>query len=337
MTSFHNYLLNNHSGFDQLAGVETTRATTYQVPYYRQYVTVLCQNHIFLLQGCDMRNFLQGQLCGDIRELSPEQSLWTAHCTPKGRVFSTLLLLELGNSIAAICPASNATALIERLQKYILFSKLTIQEPEKKPYLLECAGPDTQVALQDFFPQLPETPMATTKTDELTAVRLPGEQARWLLIAANDQIAITVWEKLVKTHSPIGAQAHQQLLVEAGLVEIGAELQEAFLPQMIALDKLGGMSLKKGCYVGQEVIARTSNLGKLKRHLYRAELAGNPAPVTGADITDKNDAVMGTCVSSYYDCDHDRTHILAVIAQRGLDNETQLAGSALQNIVLAYQ
>lgn len=332
MTVFHSYLLRYHSGFEPLAGVDTTQVTTDQIPYYRQYVTVLCQHSNFLFHGPDAETFLQGQLCGDIKKLSDKQALFTAHCTPKGRVFTTLLLHKLGSEWSAICPTSHAEAFIERLRKYILFSKLEITTPANAPILLECSGPDTATALGDWFPQLPQTTMETTNNGELHITRLHGEQARWLIQANTDEAAIAVWETLIPTHCPTGLQAHRRQLVEAGVVEIGLELQEAFLPQMINLDQLGGMSLKKGCYVGQEVIARTSNLGKLKRRLYRAQLTGDTNPAAGADITDSQGTVMGTCVNSYYDKETNTTQLLAVIADRGLDQELRCGDDALQQI-----
>lgn len=332
MIDFHTYLLQYHSSFKPLAGVTTTETTTYQLSYYRQYVTVLCQHDIISLQGRDTTNFLQGQLCGDVRQLSTKQALWTAHCTPKGRVFATLLLTNREDSTWAFCPASNAPALIERLRKYILFSKLTIEKPETKPYLIECSGPDTATALTELFPELPNTPMAMQASKELQIIRLHGKQPRWLIIAINDAAAVSVWEALAKTHCPIGLEAHRLLFIEAGLVDVGKELQETFLPQMIDLDKVGAMSLKKGCYVGQEVIARTSSLGKLKRKLYRATLTSNAIPAIGQNIEDNNGAVLGTCVNACCPEGEDTTMILAVLAERGLQEALFCEGNQLQSI-----
>jgi hypothetical protein len=332
MTVFHSYLLSHHSGFEPLAGVDSTRVTTDQISYYRQYVTVLCQHSAFLLQGRDTTDFLQGQLCGDIKKLSKKQALYTAHCTPKGRVFANMLLHKIGENYQAISPTSNAEALIERLKKFVLFAKVSISTPESAPVLLECAGPDTAAALTPWFAELPQTAMATAQQGGLRITRLPGERDRWLLQADTDELAIEVWQALVPTHCPVGLQAHRRQPVEAGVVEVGLELQEAFLPQMINLDQLGGMSLKKGCYVGQEVIARTTNLGKLKRHLYRAELPGDANPAVGAHITDAAGSVLGTVANSYYDPDSDTTPLLAVIAQRGLEQPLQCGDNPLQQI-----
>jgi tRNA-modifying protein YgfZ len=334
MIDFHSYLLANSPGSRALAEVSNTQAASYQFPYYRQYVTVLCQYDIFLLQGRDTLDFLQGQLCGDVRQLSQEQALWTAHCSPKGRVYSTLLLTQQGESVLALSPQSNATELIERLRKYILFSKLTITSPETKPYLIECSGPDTAKALAGFFPQLPEKSMEMTATEELQVLRLHGEQPRWLIITTDEAAAIAIWDKLAPTHCPIYQETHQRLSIDAGLVEVGKELQEAFLPQMIGLERFGAMSLKKGCYVGQEVIARTSNLGKLKRRLYYAMLSNDKIPAIGQSIEDSSGSALGTCVGACRDEDSNTVKLLAVLSERGLSADLFCDGIKLQAVEL---
>ncbi len=332
MINFHNYLLTYHPDFDPLTGMKPTQVGIDQVSHYSEYMTLLCQQNTFLLQGRDSLSFLQGQLCGDVRQLSDQQALWTAHCSPKGRVFSTLMLVKRGDVIWVISPSSNSTDLIERLRKYILFSKLEILNPQNKPYLIEVSGENTEPALQKHFPQLPKSPMATVKNEELQIIRLHGQHPRWLILAMTDASAISIWQELTKTHCLIGQRGHQQTLIEAGLVEVGKELQEAFLPQMIGLNKVNAMSLKKGCYVGQEVIARTNNLGKLKRHLYQAQLFGNTNPSVGADLTDAHGAILGTCVNSYYNLKTQVTVILVVIAEQGLDGDLYCNGTQLQTI-----
>jgi hypothetical protein len=336
MIDFNNYLLKYHPDFQPLTGMKSTQITANQVLDYRQYMTLLCHQDTFIVQGRDSLPFLQGQLCGDVRQLSPEQALWTAHCTPKGRIFATLLLVKQSDRICAISPSSNSPDLVDRLRKYILFSKLTILPSEKKNHLFEIAGADSEIALQDCFPRLPQSPMTTAQYEELQIIRLHGKQPRWLILAMTDDSAIFVWEKLIKTHHPIGLKAHQRQLIEAGLVDVGKELQEAFLPQMIGLNQIGAMSLKKGCYVGQEVIARTSNLGKLKRQLYRAELLGNPSPSIGSDILDTVGNVVGTCVNSSYNEGTKETSILAVITEQGLENNLYCAGTQLQLITQSH-
>lgn len=329
MSKFHDFLLQSYPNFTPQTGHPVLPEVAPQSHYYRQCISVLRQQTAFFLQGPDIIPFLQGQLCGDVRQLNDAKSLWTAHCTPQGRVFSTLLLAKHGERIWAICPASHADALFERLLKYKLFSKLDIETPTQPPTLLECTGPDTAAALSDWCPQLPQQPMQTWHSEKLQIIRQHGEQPRWLLILHDTDLAITLWNQLAKTHALVSEHDRQRLLVEAGLVDIGKELQEAFLPQMIGLDQLGGMSLKKGCYVGQEVIARTSHQGKLKRKLYRALLAGEHDLTIGTDIVNAAGTVLGTCVNGYAD---KTTVLLAVIAERGLNEVLYCHGVALTDI-----
>ncbi len=329
MIDFHSYLLKHHSGFELLAGADTTRVATYPIGYYSQYVTVLCQHRIFLFKDRDAETFLQGQLCGDIKQCSDEQAIYTAHCTHQGRVFATLILSKEKDGFQAICPSSNASVFFDRLKKYILFSKVTLSAPTQQPILLECSGPDTEAALRAFFPSLPNLPMTRKTNDALSITRLHGEQPRWLLEAKTHETAIACFEALVSTHCPVGLLGRQRQLVEASIVEVGLELQEAFLPQMIDLDRLGGLSLKKGCYVGQEVIARTSHLGKLKRHLYRMYSKGKTQSCAGIEITDSSGSVLGTVAQAFYCEESNQTQVLAVLADRGLQEELRCAGEIL--------
>ena len=323
MTNFHDYLRTENNAVFGLAGIEhLTHSRTYHLPYYKQYVTALCQYSPFSLEGADTHIYLQGQLCGDIDKLTPQQALYTAHCTPKGRVYSTLLLLQYAGKTIALAPNPGCEDFAGRLKKYILFSKVSLTPINSPLHVLEFAGPDSLEAI---------------KALELEQViSLPGATPRFLAVTDCDAQAIAWWQSLSTTHCPISTTDYAATQIQQGVAEVAEPLREAFLPQMLGFDKIGAMSLKKGCYVGQEVIARTHNLGQLKRHLYRATIAGAVGISSGEKVMDQAGNALGMVTNSYIDRAEGITQLLAVIADRGLKSPVFCQATELCDIELAH-
>ncbi len=233
-------------------------------------------------QGPDTERFLQGQLTCDVRQVTAEHSLIGAHCNPKGRVLASFRLFRRGESYVLQLPsAMTATALI-RLRKYLLMSKATLEDASDALARIGVAGPNAEHLLRSALGAVPATVngVITTGAGSTTVIRLPGRQPRFELHGSAPELS-AVWNALKPNATPVGAEPWRLLDILAGMPTIYSETVEAFVPQMLNLQQLEGISFQKGCYTGQEIVARTHYLGKLKRRMYLARIDSPILPHPG--------------------------------------------------------
>jgi hypothetical protein len=160
---------------------------------------------------------------------------------------------------------------------YVLRSKVRIANVSEAAVLIGAAGPGSAEALAGIAP-LPSTRMAAAVTDKASLIRLGDER---FLLACPAGEAPAIWAHLASRLVPVGANRWDWLDIRSGIPIIQPQTRESFIPQMVHLDKLGGIGLNKGCYMGQEVVARAHYLGKIKRHLVLAHVDGTEAPGPG--------------------------------------------------------
>jgi tRNA-modifying protein YgfZ len=274
---------------------------------------------VLSVTGPDVRGFLQGQLSCDMRELGPERALLASVNSPQGRVQAVLTLLALEDGCLAILPAELLGRVVERLRKYVLRARVSVDDAGAAHV---CYGADAP-ALARALPGLPipVTPGAATSGAGLRVARLtaggpllvigrPGGPAR-----------------------PDGDAPWRLAAIRAGRPQIYLPTWESFVAQMLNLDLLGGVSFEKGCYTGQEIIARTYFRGAVKRRMLRfATDAAAPDPGTrvvsgeehAGDVVDA--AMTGT-----------GAEILAVVSAARQDAALALAtGGALTRLPLPY-
>jgi tRNA-modifying protein YgfZ len=142
---------------------------------------------------------------------------------------------------------------------------------------------------------VPSQAYELVNTENGVIIRMPGTIPRYQVFA-NVEHAPDIWRQLQETHKPVGKTCWDWLEIQAGIPEISPETQEEFVPQMINLDALGGINYKKGCYTGQEIVARTHYLGKVKRRTQLAHIAANEAPQAADALFGSNAEVAGQLV-----------------------------------------
>jgi len=222
------------------------------------------------ISGPDARNYLQGQLSNDLALLTPEQSLLASCNSSQGRVQAVLHLIERNDGILMLLPRVMLDSTLSRLRKYVLRAKLTIEDVRDsvQALWLDRADLDTK-----GWP-IPERFGEHAQRDQLSIMRWPDAQAeRWLGLSTG----------AVEAQSQ-GAE-HDWLLadIQAGLPQVLPETHESFVAQMLNLDVLGGISFNKGCYTGQEIIARAHFRGTVKRRMFRFQ-AQSEAPAPGTRV-----------------------------------------------------
>lgn len=242
-------------------------------------------SHLGLIEvaGPDAADFLQGQLTNDVRALTPAHSHLSAHLTNKGRMLALMRVLRPAEGVLLLLPRPVLPALNKRLSMFRLRAKATLTDRSDDLVVAGLVGDAAAGQLATSFPAVPDADNGVAADGERIAVRMPGPTPRFLLIApaaAMEQL----WTALAAAGARPGDADHWHLIeIRAGLPQVYPETADAFVPQQLNLQLIDGVSFKKGCYTGQEVVARMQYLGKVKRRMYIAEAAA-PPPVPGTDL-----------------------------------------------------
>ena len=212
------------------------------------------------ISGDDAQAFLQGQLTSDVSKLSDTWQL-TGYCNPKGRLLCTGFLWRTDEHFFLLLHAQLFEAVQARLKMYVMRSKVILEECANKVYVYEYAHEDANSS------QAPP-PNVSASAVEQAFGRYSSDSKLHTLYCANHAIEIEVLDNVSAGNTQIGLSM-QDLCVREGLVLISPALSEKYVPQMVNLELVGGVSFKKGCYTGQEIVARMHYLGKPKQRLYR--------------------------------------------------------------------
>jgi folate-binding protein YgfZ len=209
--------------------------------------------------GADAAGFLQGQLTNDVRLLDDGRTQFAAYNTPQGRVIALLRLRKADDAIYALLPTDLLERVCTHLRRFVLRSKVDLQV---------AAG--LRVGSISTVTSLPATASAKVVTFDYA----PG---RRVVAASSD-----TWRSITGL-VPAGDQAlaRDEWLaddIRDGQPQVFAATSEAFIPQMLNLDLIDGISFSKGCYTGQEIVARTQNLGRIKRRMFRYRVDGETPP-----------------------------------------------------------
>jgi len=226
--------------------------------------------------GDDARDFLQGQLTNDIGLVTPEQGQISAYCTPKGRMLAIFVIFQRGEALYLQLPRERLDSVIKRLRMFVLRSRVVLEDASDELVISGFSG-DCFAALAAA---LPKNPFATLEQEDATLVRFPGAPDRFQLVATAER-SLAAWKEQLDHARPVNADFWPLLDIRAGLPRVYDATSEAFVPQMCNLDLLHGISFSKGCYTGQEVVARMKYLGQLKRRMYIAQIETATCPGPG--------------------------------------------------------
>ncbi|MDP8983988.1 MAG: hypothetical protein M3N97_02915 [Pseudomonadota bacterium] len=230
-------------------------------------------HHFGLLRfaGPDALNFLQGQVSNDTRALSDGAPLLAAYSTPQGRVAAVLHLLPHSSGVIALLPREIVLPTLERLRKYVLRAKLIIEDLSAQFAVVGGHGVEPFAAAE--LP-VPDEARGYAERNGVGVARVGGEANRLWAIGSVQDLAKCGLYGSPHHADRLPAIEHGWRLadIRAGLPQIYAATREMFVAQMLNLDVLGGISFTKGCFTGQEIIARTQHLGRIKRRLFRLRL-----------------------------------------------------------------
>lgn len=238
--------------------------------------------HLGLLRvsGADAASFLHNMLSNDIKKLQTHHAQRSSLNSPKGRMLASFVIWREGADYLLQLSADLAAAIQRKLTMYVLRSQAKVADATSDLAVIGLAGPRVATVLDALGLGLPPEPMQVTG-EQIKVVRLDAARVQLVTTAAKTP---ALWDKLMALDvDATGSLAWDWLDIQAGLPLITAALQDEFVAQMLNFELIGGVDFQKGCYPGQEIVARTQYLGKLKKRLYRASLETD-APAVGTDV-----------------------------------------------------
>ena len=303
--------------------------------------TVLCdlgQFGTLRVAGDDAQSFLQNLFSSDVKAVNATQAQPGSFNTAKGRMLATFLIWQTGSDYFLHLPRSLCPALQKKLSMYVLRAKVKISDASDETICLGLSGTDAAALVQESFGSVPQGAMQAGQHDKTSVIRCGVQRFQ---INTTPQHAIDLWRKLGARAHPAGSPCWDWLNIREGIPVIMPATQEQFVPQMANLDLIGGVSFKKGCYPGQEIVARMQYLGKLKRRMYLAHIEGDTVAQPGDELfsADMEGQASGMVVNAAPapggGCD-----LLAVVQISSRETQTvhlqSLQGATLDFIPLPY-
>ena len=259
--------------------------------------------------GSESADFLHAQFTGDCKSLAENQMMLTSWCSPKGRVLYLIRVVKSAHKLLLLVSTKQKDDLLKRLKMFVFRSKVTLKDCSESHSIIVCHG---KSALDSTCPN-------DTITTKFT------DDQQWVITPTHRQKAI--WDSLsVEAASPDHIKIHDLLY---GIPSLSEELSDKFLPQEINLENLNGLSFEKGCYPGQEIIARVKYRGKVKRSLKRYSVKNSKPIEVGSKLIDGEQKSVGTVIESIEVSPNDQ-QVLAVV---NIDcNEVRIAHEPASNL-----
>lgn len=259
---------------------------------------VLCDlSHLGLLEldGADAFTFLQGQVTNDVKQLNGAHAHYSGYCNPKGRLLALFLAFAHRDHLHLQMPRTLIEPIAKRLRMYVMRSKVNIKDVSESIIKIGLQGAHAKELLNTLFDSVPQNAFDLVTHDNGALLKLPGETPRFEIFTDIEN-AQNIWQALSKQAKTVDADYWEHLEILAGIPEVYPATQEAFVPQMLNLDLLNGINFKKGCYTGQEIVARTHYLGTVKRRTQLAHIDASAQPNNGDDVVNSNQEIVGKVV-----------------------------------------
>ncbi|MFN3715442.1 MAG: YgfZ/GcvT domain-containing protein [Thiobacillus sp.] len=255
----------------------------------------LSQLGVIAFCGEETTEFLHGQLTNDVRALHADGAQWSGYCTPKGRLLGNFLVWRDGDDTCLQLSGDILPSVLKRLSMFVLRAKTRGRDASDERVRLVVAGPAAPDAVAAAVGPIPESTMQSVAHPAGRVVRVGADK---FVLALHPDQAQAVWHSLKTLAKPVGAPVWDWLRLTAGIPMIVAATQEQFVPQMVNYEVLGGVSFQKGCYPGQEIVARSQYLGKLKRRMFLGHVERPAAPGDSLYSADPGEQASGMVVNA---------------------------------------
>jgi folate-binding protein YgfZ len=235
------------------------------------------------VEGDDAEQFLQGQLTNDMRMLTDDHSNLAGWCNAKGRMIASFRCFRHDGRFYLQTLSDAIPAILPRLSMYVLRSKVEIKDVSDEWVRIGLTGDCAEALLQPFFDELPEQANGVQQQDGMILIRLPGTIHRFEVIGPCPHLK-ELWQTAAGQARPVTDAFWALHEIRAGIPTLYPQTRESFVPQMTNMQLIDGVSFTKGCYIGQEVVARMQYLGKLKRRMYLAHVDTENSPQPGDEL-----------------------------------------------------
>ncbi|GJM06198.1 MAG: folate-binding protein [marine bacterium B5-7] len=299
------------------------------------FITPLSGFSMLAVAGNDRHEFLHGQFINDLNLIEEPAAQISAWCNPKGQVISNFLIINTGIAYLLIFKTDLKEFVQKRLTMFVMRSDVTINDISDSSPLLGLANVLPNCSnLASLNSNLPSSPGEVNAVDGLIIINLPDGSNRHL-ITGNVESLIRNISNFKDSVSMTGSHIWDLLDILAGLPWVTSLTQEQYLPQMLNLDALKGLSYQKGCYPGQEVIARLHYRGEVKKRLSLIQ-SEQPLSIDKQLISEQSDSKAGTIINAATHPD-ELCYALAVIDRDKLNDKLLIEGKAITIIDLPYE
>ena len=261
---------------------------------------------VIVVKGKDAENFLQGQITNDIEVIKDEnKAIYAGYCSPKGRLIAFFLIIKVRDNYYLFCPSSISEEISKKLSMYVMRSEVSlVKSPENTSYFSFYGGGEEERNFKNTWDALPNNLMETIQhpneqntTGFLSITKLPGENNRYFVLGEKESIGM-LYKEVYPNLGGLDSESWHASDIEAKIPNIFKITQDKFIPQSLNLDLINAVDFKKGCYTGQEIVARTHYLGKPKRRMYLGSVKVNSSPKLADDILVQGEKV-GQIINLY--------------------------------------
>ena len=275
-----------------------------------------------VIAGGDATDFIQGQFTNDIEKVDENNSQLSAFCNNKGRMIANFHLFQNQQNYFISLKSNLVERSIEHLQNYVLRAEVAIQDISEQLIHLGISGNNADSLLSPFLDKLNTNVGSVSSNDNYIAIRVAGKTPRYEIFCSFEH-AKTLWQTIAEQATVVNSACWDYLNIQNGLPFIDSNTSEEFVPQMANMELINGVSFEKGCYTGQEIVARTHYLGKQKRRTYHIKITSDSEPETGEQLATETSAenqYTGTLVTVYPVAENEY-EALAVIQIKAAETE----------------
>jgi len=288
------------------------------------------QRGLIKVNGVDAESFLQNQLTNDIRNVTENNHQKSAWCSPKGRIIANFHIFKKSDDFYLALSSDLIEHVMKKLRMYVMMSKVVIEDVSDSIIHFSFAGKNADQQIQDMLNIEVATDVEAIQHNSITLLRSTitdlAESSRFDIFIEDIEQAKTLWTQCHQIATTVSDTGSRYLNIVSGNPEITAESTEAWIPQMVNYIHINGVDFKKGCYPGQEVVARLNYLGKTKRRMYRLQIDTDQLPEIGAAIKSANDAEAGKILNAVINADN-KVDALAVLKIADTTNPLTLAAN----------
>lgn len=296
---WQNTLINHGAEYDQQSCIHFgNRTRELRASKSGQIIAERGSQGLIQVRGKDRASFLQGQITNDINNIVGQpQSMLAAVCNHKGRTQSLFRVFERDASLWLSLPAALIPATLDRLRLYVLSADVQLEDASSALHSFGLSGPKAADALKATLGQSPEDIDQCLHHQGISAIHIRAAQGMQRFELYGEAAPLSkLYEQLNVDSAPTSEEAWRLTDCRAGLPQLYPQTCEAFIPQMLNLQAINGIAFDKGCYTGQEVIARMQYRGELKRHMVIIESQGQPLKPGDELHIENNKAAIGKVV-----------------------------------------